>query len=89
MRRTPGSPGRQPLPESVVSELLGAGLSHSTVLAMESWKAQEVLDLLHSAHPGDGHHWVPEFRRRGSGHPRLPGPASSPAGPVGGFSTQD
>jgi hypothetical protein len=30
----------------VISELLDAGLSRSTVLAMEGWKAQEVLDLL-------------------------------------------
>jgi hypothetical protein len=30
----------------MVSELVGAGLSWSTVMSMESWKAREVLDLL-------------------------------------------
>jgi len=29
-----------------VAELVRAGLSPSTVLAMEAWKAQEVLELL-------------------------------------------
>jgi len=89
MRQTPGSPGRQPVPETVAAELLRAGLSRSTVLAMESWKAQEVLDLLHSAHAGEGRHWVRELRTRTPGRPLMPGPASSPAGPVLGFSTQE
>lgn len=77
------------MPEPVVTELLRAGLSRSTVLAMEHWKAQEVLDLLHSAHLGDGHRWAPDFCSRGSGRTSLGGPASSPVGPVLGFSTQD
>ena len=89
MRHTPGSPGRQPVPETVAAELIRAGLSRGTVLAMESWKAQEVLDLLHSAHAGEGRHWVRELRSRTSGLPQLPGSANSPAGPVLGFSTQD
>ena len=89
MRHNPGSPGREPLPETVVAELLRAGLSRSTVLAMEGWKAQEVLDLLHSAHAGEGRHWVRELRSRAPGRPQRPGPASSPAGPVLGFSTQE
>jgi hypothetical protein len=77
------------VPEPVVTELLRAGLSRSTVLAMERWKAQEVLDLLHSAHLGEGHRWTPEFHSRAHGLGSLGGPASSPAGPVLGFSTQD
>jgi hypothetical protein len=77
------------VPETVVTELIRAGLSRSTVLAMDGWKAQEVLDLLHSAHLGDGHRWSPDFRSRGHGLGSLGGPASSPAGPVLGFSTQD
>jgi len=89
MRRSPAPTGRQPLPESVVAELMRAGLSRGTVLAMEGWKAQEVLDLLHSTRAGEGHHWVPDFHRRSAGRPLLPGPASSPAGPVLGFSTQE
>jgi hypothetical protein len=56
---------------------------------MERWKAQEVFDLLYSAHLGDGHHRTPEFHARGRGLGSLGGPASSPAGPVLGFSTQD
>ena len=77
------------MPEPVVAELLRAGLSRSTVLAMEHWKAQEVLDLLHSTHLGEGHRWAPDFCPWGHGAASLGGPASSPAGPVLGFSTQD
>ena len=77
------------MPETIVTELLRAGLSRSTVLAMEGWKAQEVFDLLHSAHLGDGHRQSPEFRSRSHGLGSLGGPARSPAGPVLGFSTQD
>ena len=89
MRRIPGPIGRQPVPETLVTALLRAGLSRSTVLAMERWKAQEVFDLLHSAHLGDGHRRAPEFHARGRGLGPLGGPASSPTGPVLGFSTQD
>ena len=46
MRRHAEPSGPRPLPAAVISELLDAGLSRSTVLAMEGWKAQEVLDLL-------------------------------------------
>jgi hypothetical protein len=77
------------VPETIVTELLRAGLSRSTVLAMEGWKAQEVFDLLHSAHLGAGHRQSPEFRSRSHGLGSLGGPASSPAGPVLGFSTHD
>jgi hypothetical protein len=42
-------PVHQPPPPPLVAELLRAGLSRSTVLAMESWKAREVLDLLYGA----------------------------------------
>ena len=77
------------MPETIVTELLRAGLSRSTVLAMEGWKAQEVFDLLHSAHLGDGHHRSPELHSRSHDLGSLGGPASSPAGPVLGFSTHD
>jgi hypothetical protein len=56
---------------------------------MEGWKAQEVFDLLHSAHLGDGHHRSPELHSRSHDPGFLGGPASSPAGPVLGFSTHD
>jgi hypothetical protein len=56
---------------------------------MERWKAQEVFDLLHSAHLGDGHRRTSELHARGRGLGSLGGPPSSPAGPVLGFSTQD
>jgi hypothetical protein len=39
-------PLHQPPPPPVVDVLVRAGLSWSTVMAMESWKAHEVLDLL-------------------------------------------
>jgi hypothetical protein len=56
---------------------------------MERWKAQEVFDLLHSAHLDDGHRRSPEFRSRSHGLGSLGGAARSPAGPVLGFSTHD
>ncbi|GAC1338922.1 MAG: hypothetical protein NVSMB29_05430 [Candidatus Dormibacteria bacterium] len=39
-------PVHQPPPPNVVAELIRAGVSMTTALAMERWKAQEVLDLL-------------------------------------------
>jgi len=36
----------RPPPESTVRALTRAGLSRSTAVAMECWKAQEVLELL-------------------------------------------
>ncbi|HEV7678666.1 MAG TPA: hypothetical protein VGQ42_08870 [Candidatus Dormibacteraeota bacterium] len=33
-------------PEAVVAELVRAGISTETAMAMERWKAQEVLELL-------------------------------------------
>lgn len=38
-------------PPLIVAELVRAGISLATAMAMEGWKAQEVLDLLRS----DGH----------------------------------
>jgi hypothetical protein len=40
------SPVHEPLPDPVVEVLIRAGLTRSTALAMEEWKAREVLDLL-------------------------------------------
>lgn len=40
------SPVHQPPPASDVAALVNAGVSRSTALAMERWKAREVLDLL-------------------------------------------
>ena len=37
----------------MVAELIKAGLSVSTALAMEAWKAQEVLDLLRAKSAAD------------------------------------
>jgi hypothetical protein len=42
-------PIHQPPPKPVLSELLSAGLSLSTAMAMEPWKAREVLDLLRTS----------------------------------------
>ncbi len=39
-------PAHQPPPPPLVEELMRAGLSLSTAMAMERWKAQEVLELL-------------------------------------------
>ena len=36
----------RPPTQSVVAELVRAGVSHETAMAMERWKAQEVLELL-------------------------------------------
>ena len=77
------------MPESVVTELLHAGLSRSTVLAMEHWKAQEVLDLLRSAHAGEGRQRSSDLRARAAELSARAGLGSPPGGPVLGFSTQD
>ena len=39
-------PTHQPPPASVVAELMRAGVSWNTAMAMERWKAEEVLELL-------------------------------------------
>jgi hypothetical protein len=39
-------PVHQPPPAPLVAELIRAGVSQTTAMAMERWKAQEVLDLL-------------------------------------------
>ena len=39
----------QPPPERVITELIRAGLSMSTAMAMEPWKAHEVLELLRNS----------------------------------------
>jgi hypothetical protein len=38
----------KPPPQTVIAELVRAGLSPETAAAMERWKAQEVLELLRS-----------------------------------------
>lgn len=55
----------QPPPAPVVEDLIRAGLTRSTALAMESWKAREVLDLLHESNRVDAG-FRPLVRRRGS-----------------------
>jgi hypothetical protein len=40
------SPTHQPPPSPLVTALVRAGISFSTAMAMERWKAQEVLELL-------------------------------------------
>jgi hypothetical protein len=81
MRRHTGPPDSRSLPDSVVSELLDAGLSRGTVQAMEGWKAQEVLDLLRA---------LPSSPAAGS-PPRLltVRRGGRPGGPHGTFGTQD
>ena len=44
----------RPLPDDVVRSLVSAGLSSSTVQAMEGWKAREVLELLRDHAPAAG-----------------------------------
>ncbi|HYA00213.1 MAG TPA: hypothetical protein VEK76_07650 [Candidatus Binatia bacterium] len=86
MRRSAGPSGPPTLPAAVVSELLEAGLSRSTVLAMEHWKAREVLDLLRSAHARERERWMPAPTGG------LPTPLFTPGAETGGmvrFSTQD
>jgi hypothetical protein len=39
-------PIHQPPPEPVVEDLMRAGVTRSTAMAMETWKAREVLELL-------------------------------------------
>jgi hypothetical protein len=46
-------PVHQPPPDPVVEDLIRAGLTRSTALAMESWKAREVLELLRESERGD------------------------------------
>lgn len=41
-------PAHQPPPAAVVAELMRAGVSWGTAMAMERWKAEEVLELLTS-----------------------------------------
>ncbi|HWF57589.1 MAG TPA: hypothetical protein VG520_04485 [Candidatus Dormibacteraeota bacterium] len=58
-------PIHQPPPSPVVSELVRAGLTLSTAMAMEGWKAREVLELLHSSGRG-GPQREPAMPGRGS-----------------------
>jgi hypothetical protein len=46
-------PVHQPPPAPVVEDLIRAGLTRSTALAMESWKAREVLELLRESGRGE------------------------------------
>jgi hypothetical protein len=45
------APGHRPPPAAIVTALVRAGVSFSTAMAMERWKAQEVLDLLGGTAP--------------------------------------
>jgi hypothetical protein len=47
MHRAMNRHTHRPPPETLILALMGAGLSRATAMAMEQWKAQEVLDLLH------------------------------------------
>jgi hypothetical protein len=58
-------PVHQPPPRPIVEELMRAGVTRSTAMAMETWKAREVLELLHEAGQGD-HHFRPLGAARGS-----------------------
>lgn len=51
------SPAHQPPPASLVAALMRAGVSWDTAMAMERWKAQEVLELLQGSvtPPRSGH----------------------------------
>jgi hypothetical protein len=40
------SPIHQPPPDPIVEDLMRAGVTRSTAMAMEVWKAHEVLELL-------------------------------------------
>ena len=46
-------PVHQPPPDRVVEDLMRAGVTRSTAMAMESWKAREVLELLREPGRGD------------------------------------
>ena len=59
-------PAHQPPPATVVAELMRAGVSWSTAMAMERWKAEEVLELLNSRGSGDGPIGLGKIVRRGS-----------------------
>jgi len=84
---------RQQPPEAVISALTRAGLSLGTVLSMEAWKAQEVLDLLHSVHVGAAPGPTPVVPMNPSTWPDPSGfsgrPAEAQDGSVLRFSTQD
>jgi hypothetical protein len=45
------SPAHRPPPAALVTALVRAGVSFGTAMAMERWKAQEVLDLLGGTMP--------------------------------------
>jgi hypothetical protein len=90
MRR---SQGRQRPAEAVISELTRAGLSLGTVMAMEAWKAQEVLDLLRSVRVGEAAGQTPVVPLAPAPWPGPAGFRQSPEEVVDGsmlrFSTQD
>ncbi|MFN2451420.1 MAG: hypothetical protein ABR541_03615 [Candidatus Dormibacteria bacterium] len=62
-------PVHQPPAPAVVAELIRAGVSMTTALAMERWKAQEVLDLLRldAVHHAPAHTATAQAEVRGSG----------------------
>lgn len=58
-------PVHLPPPAPIVEALMHAGLTRSTAMAMESWKAREVLELLRGSGRGEPH-LRPIIRARGS-----------------------
>jgi len=46
-------PVHQPPPDPVVEDLMRAGVTRSTAMAMELWKAREVLELLREPARGE------------------------------------
>jgi len=48
------SPAHQPPPATLVAALMRAGVSWDTAMAMERWKAQEVLELLQGGSSAQG-----------------------------------
>ena len=59
-------PAHQPPPATVVAELMRAGVSWGTAMAMERWKAEEVLELLNSRANGDHPIGLGKIVRRGT-----------------------
>jgi hypothetical protein len=59
-------PAHQPPPATVVAELMRAGVSWGTAMAMERWKAEEVLELLHARPDSDVPIGLGKIVRRGN-----------------------
>ena len=56
----------QPPSAAIVAELVRAGVSLETALAMERWKAEEVLELLHARPDSDVPIGLGKIVRRGT-----------------------